>query len=409
MGACLGSMAGSCLGSCAVGACCTACGCRCLASAGITNLMYVLLVTICAITSVSLRYGGIDLNVGFDVGISGPSVCGGDASACDGAAFAFSICNSHNCKGYWAVYRITFTLTGFFGLMALFTACRCEWSTLVHRGFWFFKVTLFAATLVGMLFAPNDLFAYFAWVARFVAPLFLLYQVRPPSRTHARHSRSALAAAALTQPCVRFARAAQLLIFIDFGYSLNESLLAKDAREDVFFGLENNGFKYHGVILFLSALLYVGAFTAIGLMYSYWPQSCAFNPLAITTTLLFGLLNTGLSISKIAEHGSILCSGLIFAYSVWLCFASLSAFPDPVCNIYQSDNPEEGSSEHYLMLIVSCLVAGVRVSSLHAHQHVATRQPRRHSLLCSTRFVVGSSRAATLHTGWDRAPSVATR
>ena len=372
MGACLGSMAGSCAGA----ACCAACGCRCLVSPGVTNLIYVLLITICALTSVALRYGGIDLNVGFDVGISGPSVCGGDASACDGAAFAFSICNGHNCKGYWAVYRITFTLAGFFGLMALATACRCETSTLMHRGFWFFKVTFFAATLGGMLFAPNDLFAYFAWVARFVAPLFLVYQ---------------------------------LLIFIDFGYSLNESLLAKDAREDVFFGLENSGFKYHGVILFLSALLYVGSFTAIGLMYSLWPQSCAFNPLAITTTLLFGLLYTGLSVSKVADHGSILCSGLIFAYSVWLCFASLSALPDPECNIYQSANPEEGSSEHYVMLIVSCLVAGVRVSSPHAHQHVSTRQPCMHSLLCSTRFVVGSSRAATLHTGWDRAPSVATR
>ena len=85
-----------------------------------------------------------------------------------------------------------------------------------------------------------------------------------------------------------------------------------------------------------------GCFTAIGFMYTYYTPSdaagsgCPFNPLAITTTLLFNLINTGISLSPLAEHGSILCSGLIFAYSTWLCYAALAAFPVESCNVRHS-------------------------------------------------------------------------
>ena len=87
-------------------------------------------------------------------------------------------------------------------------------------------------------------------------------------------------------------------------------------------------------------------------------QDCAFNPLAITTTLLFGLLNTAVSISKVAEHGSLLCSALIFLYSVWLCYSAVAAIPDAACNPLQILHAEEGSSTHTFLLIVSLFVAG---------------------------------------------------
>ena len=288
--------------------------------------MYVLIIALAALAGVALRYGGVDLNIGFEIGTQGPSICIGNTTACEHATFAMSICDSHNCAGYWAVYRITFALTGFFGLMAVGTACACQASAFLHRGFWFGKLTVLVGVIVGTLFAPNTLFAAYAWVARFVAPLFLIYQ---------------------------------LLIFIDFGYSMNDLLLAKDERQDVFFGLENEGFKYHGVILVLSTLLYAAAFTGIALMYATWEMACTFNPLAISTTLLFGLVNTTIAISKIAEHGSLLCSGIIFAYSTWLCYASIAAFPDPVCNPMGRDMGAGGSSSHVWMLVLSCAIATI--------------------------------------------------
>ena len=109
--------------------------------------------------------------------------------------------------------------------------------------------------LVGTLFAPNELFAYFAWVARFVGPVFLLYQ---------------------------------LLLFIDFGYTLNAGLVAKDDRQDLFFGCRNDsGNLYKALNLILAALLLIGSLVVLGAFYALWPAAdgCAFNPLAITSEI----------------------------------------------------------------------------------------------------------------------------
>ena len=48
----------------------------------------------------------------------------------------YTICSSDNCKGYWAVYRISFSLALFFFMMMLFTMCRSKGSTHLHLGFW---------------------------------------------------------------------------------------------------------------------------------------------------------------------------------------------------------------------------------------------------------------------------------
>lgn len=177
MGSVLGSCFGSCVGSCALGACTSCCSCKCLTSPSLANILYVAFIVMGTVAGVIFRYGGIDLNVGASIGTQGVSVCVGNSTECDGNLFSYSICNAENCKGYWAVYRISFTLAGFFATMMLFTACASRCSSLVHRGFWFAKVLILVGVLVGTLFAPNTLFAYFAWIARFVAPFFLLYQV----------------------------------------------------------------------------------------------------------------------------------------------------------------------------------------------------------------------------------------
>jgi len=100
----------------------------------------------------------------------------------------------------------------------------------------------------------------------------------------------------------------------------------------------------------------VGCLSAIGVLYAQWPQACAFNAGAITTTLLFNLLNTGLSISSVADHGSILCSGLVFAYTTYLCYSALNSFPVGNCNPTLS---EQG--DHVGWLIASICVAGISV------------------------------------------------
>ena len=315
MGAALGSCVGSCIGSASMAACCACCSCRCIVSESAANLVYVLTIVLSAVTAVSLRYGSVDLNIGAHIGTQGASVCTG--SGCNnGTAISFDICNGDHCKGYWAVYRIAFALSAFHLVLILGTACRCSFSSLLHRGHWFAKGLFLAAVLVGTLFAPNELFAYFAWVARFVAPIFLLQQ---------------------------------LVVFIDFGYSLNAGLVEKDG---------DAGNAYKALNLAVALLLLGGSLTALGIMYAVFPMDCSFNPLAITTTLLFGLLNTALSISAVAPHGSLLCSALIFAYTSWLCYATLAAFPEVECN------PLHTGQSHAGALAASCIVAGLTLGYL---------------------------------------------
>lgn len=307
--------------------------CKCLASRGVASLVYCLTLMVGAIVAVSLRYGGVDLNVGAVVGISGVSICT-DSASCDRAAFQFSICDDHNCKGYWAVYRIAFSLSGFFLLMAVGTACRCAASEYLHRGFWFAKALLLLGIVAGSIFAPNEMFGYYAWVARFVAPLFLLYQI---------------------------------MLYIDFGYTLNAKLVQKDDDAHLFCGCSNDsGRAYKIVNLVLAFALLVGSLTAIGVMYAAYPlEGCPFNTLAITTTLLFGLINTAISLSAVAEHGSLLTSCLILAYTTWLCYAALSAFPVDACNpAFDPSREVTDEGSHVGMLIVSCLIAGVSIAYL---------------------------------------------
>jgi hypothetical protein len=168
--------------------------CKCAATAGCANLVYVITIMAFTVLGLGLRYGGVDLNLGFSVGTQGPSICTG--SQC--SDYSYSICNSDGCTGYWAVYRLSFTLAGFFLVLCLLTAGRCRLSSQLHRGFWFAKAFVLLGIFAGTLFAPNDMFAYFAWVARFIAPLFLLYQVCVGRRAAPEHLPSSLLARA---PC----------------------------------------------------------------------------------------------------------------------------------------------------------------------------------------------------------------
>jgi len=154
---------------------------------------------------------------------------------------------------------------------------------------------------VAAIFASNDTFAGYAWAARFISPLFLFYQMAS---------------------------------FIDFGYTLNETWVDKDEKRENFLWLINNdsGIKWKVLLVVASLVLLVGSIVGIGLMYGYYPMSCAFNPLALTTTLVFVLLNTMISISKIAEHGSLFCSALVGAYCTFLCWSALTRTPDTACN-----------------------------------------------------------------------------
>ena len=330
MGACLGS----CIASAACTACCYACSCKCETSRTIANWIYVGLLVVGALLALALRYAEIDLNYSAAAGI-------GRSSSCDRAAgedcdhFVYDICNAHDqsCAGYWAVYRVSFVLAALYGVLMVLTSCASSFAVYVHRGFWYAKALGLAGVFVGALFAPNEFFAYYAWIARVVSPVFLVYQ---------------------------------LIVYIDVGYTLNRRLCDLDdqvppARLPAYpWGCPNeSGYAYRKLMLALSLLLIVGALTALGCLYAWYPPSCAFNATAVTTTLLFGLLNTALAVSPVAEHGSLFVSALLFAYTTWLCYATLAAFPEATCNPFLTDWGSELG-----WMLASCVVTALTVGYL---------------------------------------------
>ena len=61
--------------------------------------------------------------------------------------------------------------------MMLLTKCKSMAGTQLHLGFWILKFLILAGTFGGSLFLPNDVFGVFAWIARFVSPIFTLFML----------------------------------------------------------------------------------------------------------------------------------------------------------------------------------------------------------------------------------------
>eukprot|EP00316_Scyphosphaera_apsteinii_P011986 CAMPEP_0119327064 /NCGR_PEP_ID=MMETSP1333-20130426/69838_1 /TAXON_ID=418940 /ORGANISM="Scyphosphaera apsteinii, Strain RCC1455" /LENGTH=414 /DNA_ID=CAMNT_0007335541 /DNA_START=168 /DNA_END=1412 /DNA_ORIENTATION=- len=283
-------------------------------------MLYSALVLVATISALVLRYYNKPMRVCVDA-------TGGD---CDGKGwtsehteFTYSLCGGADCAGQWAVYRISFSLMGLFLVLLLCTWCKSSLSVYIHQGFWFAKVLGFAGVLVGTLFAPNDVFAYYAWVARFIAPAFLIYQS---------------------------------ICFIDFGYTINTKWVEKDEQESSFlcFGnsFDDGGRWWKRVLVITSLFAYAVTFVGVGMMFHFFPQDCAFNPLAIITTLVMALLNTVISLSKIAPHGALFTSALVSIYCTWLSYSAISSMP------YLGCNPTYGS-EGLVKTIINMSVAAI--------------------------------------------------
>jgi len=271
-----------------------------MSDAKCAHYLYVLIVALGGAIALALRYGAIDLNFGFDVGLNGISTCHRtNTTSCDG--FAYTICSSDSCQGYWAVYRISFTMACFFATLMLITACKSKAATQIHLGFWIAKLLVLLGVFAGSLFLSNDVFAGYAWAARVISPIFTFFM---------------------------------LTMFIDFGYNTNALFVEKDEQEDVFCGCSNGGNTYKIVLIVFTLLLYAGAFTGTGYMFSHFGSggSCGFNTLALTTNLIFGIVNSFIGLTKIAPHASVFVSALVTAYTTWMTASALSSFPLAECN-----------------------------------------------------------------------------
>ena len=295
-----GSCLGSCLGAAACTACCKACSCGCVTPPRISNVIYVTLMVLGAAAAMSLRVSGLTLSFGTNIGINGATTCFNASGECSfedsgwgSTTISYTMCSGDKCKGNWAVYQISFAFMTFFSTMTFLTCTQSKFSSYAQHGYWFVKVLFILGMLVVTAFMDADDFARYSMAARYLAPLFMLYQ---------------------------------LIMFIDFGYRINEMCLGFDEEERNFLCTNASGNLWKKWMLFVTVLIYIAIFVGIGVMYSVFPAKCSFNGAVITVTLLFVLINTGVGMTRaIAPHGSILTSAIVTGYCTFLCFGSLGS------------------------------------------------------------------------------------
>jgi len=231
------------------------------------------------------------------------------------------ICCSDKCGGVYAVYRFSFALAAFFGIMALLTVGTTKFGARMHRCFWFGKVFVLLTLLVCTLFIDNNFLQGYREVARWLSFLFLLMQI---------------------------------LLLIDFGYSWNETWLEYDEKNEC----EGSCCGWKTAILICSGSMYVASVVMWVLLYHWFGGDGCGAQLTLTTmTIIVNVALTVISCTKVAPHGTILTSAVVTSYSTFLCYSALASNPDVHCNPLASGSMESSSD-----LMVGLLVAGISIA-----------------------------------------------
>ena len=196
----MGTCCGSILGSCAASLACKACSCACAVSQRTASILYIMLLFMSVLASLSFRYSGGDIVIGgssnetiesdliqqmkdaaVDHAVSSGQDWWNQRFGCAPAhPGGWIICCASTCSGDFSVYRFSFTLCLFFASLALLTVGKSRIGATAHRGFWLIKAFVLMSLLVSTLFIENDTLVGYRETARYLSFGFLVMQVRPP-------------------------------------------------------------------------------------------------------------------------------------------------------------------------------------------------------------------------------------
>jgi len=235
-----------------------------------------------------------------------------------------------SCAGNAGVYRPTFLSTLYF----LVNAVATRFMPTLNREAWPSKYALYCIGLLVSVFMPNGpmFTGFYLVLARIGAALFVVLQQ---------------------------------VILIDVAYNWNDDWVERANESDrLSFG---SGSGWLHAIVGVCATLYVACITSISLMYKHYTGgkdedgedlgSCAGNTWVITMTLLGILGVTALQLLGTSE-GSLLTSGVISLYAVYLCFTIVSKNPLQHCNPRLGVNDVWGISIGLMLTTVSLIWTG---------------------------------------------------
>jgi hypothetical protein len=214
-------------------------------------------------------------------------------------------CPEGKCYGVLAVYRICLGATLFHFVMSLGmwgVKSSTDWRASIQNGYWGIKWIVWIA-LTGLCFLlPNGFMAGWGKIVNMPgASIFILIQV---------------------------------ILLIDFAYSISESLLG--------WWEDTDDRRYLGLLLFLTASCYLLAITVTGFMYAWFGAGgCRLNQFFITFNLILMLFTSVLSIVPAVQEANpksgLAQSAMVAIYATYLIASALSSEPSDsfgkiVCN-----------------------------------------------------------------------------
>jgi hypothetical protein len=217
------------------------------------------------------------------------------------------LCPTNVCKGAQAVYRISFSFAIFFAVHWI-----SQWipggERFHSRGFLAKFLCLIGIVILAFLEIPSHVFDVYAEISRYISAIFLLLQ---------------------------------MIVMIDFAYRWNEDWAEK--------GVEREEKKYLVGLVVVSAVAIIASVVFWGYFYSWFGagDGCSLPKFFISFTLILSVAFTVLSIY--VEHGALLPSALLVAYSTYVLYTALISDPSQ-CNTLH--NPHGNSTQLILGIIL---------------------------------------------------------
>jgi len=221
------------------------------------------------------------------------------------------------CYGTLAVYRISFVLALFHGIMALImigVSRKIDCRNSIQDGWWGIKAILLLGGIVGAFFIPNIFFQYFGWVALAASGIFILVQ---------------------------------LLLLVDFAHSWAENWIGKYEES------EEGDKRWWYLMLIVACVLYgislVGSIL-MGIFFCKDAMHCGARNVAFLTlnAVLCFLLSAASIHPKVQDaspRSGLLQSSIVTAYCTYLVYSAMMSGTD--CNPFLSS----GSASKVSVLI----------------------------------------------------------
>ncbi|KAK5584200.1 hypothetical protein RB653_005808 [Dictyostelium firmibasis] len=258
-----------------------------------TRLVYVIFFLIVSVVAYVLSYWSFSWFNSLDV----LKICSKSDSGCQGAL---------------VVYRLTFGLALYhilLGLIMINVKSAGDGRAKLQDGYWPLKILLLGILIFVSFFITNPFFRIYSWISIFCAAIFIFIQ---------------------------------LLLLVDFAYSLNESCVRKIEDEG------SDGKKWFVLLCVLSfGCIAISVAGTVVMLVFFGKGNCSINQFYIVFNLGICLIVGVLSISgKVREYrpsSGLLQSGVVMLYCTYLIYSAINSEPPGTCSSISVSPPREST------------------------------------------------------------------